>query len=308
MHRKYGPGRQLAGGTATWVSFLVLLWAPAACGWTQDVRDVRVEGVLVRLVDEVEVPARVPGVLEEVAVREGHRVDADTVLARVDDDEAVFASNRAELELKLAEDEARNDVRVRFATKAFEVNRAEYARAVESDKKYKRSVSQSELETLRLTMERSKLEIEQATHEQALAHTTQSVRGNELAFAQWKLKRHAIISPFQGVVVQLYKSRGEWVEPGDKVIRIVRMDRLRAEGFLDASQAAPDLVGSPTEVTVNNEHGEPLACSGTLVFVSPEIDPVNGQVRVWAEFENADGQLRPGMRGSMLVRRSAGSD
>lgn len=291
--------------TAMCVCVLVLPWARATCGRAQDVH---VEGVLVRLVDEVEVPARVSGVLEQVAVREGHRVDAQTVLARVDDKEAVFASKRAELELELAEDEARNDVRVRFATKAFEVNQAEYERAVESDRKYKRSVSESELETLRLTMERSRLEIEQAAHEQALAHTTRRVRSNELAFSKWKLQRHTIVSPFQGVVVQLYKSSGEWVEPGDKVMRIVRMDRLRAEGFLGTRQADPDLVGAPVQLTVNRKPDEPLACSGTLMFVSPEIDPVNGQVRVWAEFENADGQLRPGMRGSMIIRRIAGHD
>jgi multidrug efflux pump subunit AcrA (membrane-fusion protein) len=37
------------------------------------------------------------------------------------------------------------------------------------------------------------------------------------------------------------------------------------------------------------------------VFVSPEVDPVNGQVRVWAEVENRDGQLRPGVHGKLSI-------
>jgi multidrug efflux pump subunit AcrA (membrane-fusion protein) len=37
------------------------------------------------------------------------------------------------------------------------------------------------------------------------------------------------------------------------------------------------------------------------VFVSPEVDPVNGQVRVLAEVDNPDGVLRPGLRATMTI-------
>ena len=41
--------------------------------------------------------------------------------------------------------------------------------------------------------------------------------------------------------------------------------------------------------------------AGKLVFVNPEISPVNGQMRVWAEIENHDLKLRPGLRGSLTI-------
>jgi multidrug efflux pump subunit AcrA (membrane-fusion protein) len=40
---------------------------------------------------------------------------------------------------------------------------------------------------------------------------------------------------------------------------------------------------------------------GKIVFLDPEIDPVNAQVRIWAEVENTGLQLRPGMRASMKL-------
>jgi macrolide-specific efflux system membrane fusion protein len=38
-----------------------------------------------------------------------------------------------------------------------------------------------------------------------------------------------------------------------------------------------------------------------VVFVSPEVDPVNGQVRIWAEIDNKSLVLRPGLQGALLI-------
>ena len=44
-----------------------------------------------------------------------------------------------------------------------------------------------------------------------------------------------------------------------------------------------------------------IIVKGKIVFVSPEIDPVNAQVRVWAEVENPDLSLRPGLQAEMII-------
>ncbi len=41
--------------------------------------------------------------------------------------------------------------------------------------------------------------------------------------------------------------------------------------------------------------------AGQIVFVSPEVDPITGQVRVWAEIDNKDSRLRPGQPAKMVV-------
>ena len=40
---------------------------------------------------------------------------------------------------------------------------------------------------------------------------------------------------------------------------------------------------------------------GHIVYVSPEVHPVNGQVRIWAEVDNPRLELRPGTRGLLTV-------
>jgi macrolide-specific efflux system membrane fusion protein len=105
------------------------------------------------------------------------------------------------------------------------------------------------------------------------------------------------------VIVQVYVRKGEWVKPGQQALRIVNVDRLKAEGFIAAEQAAADLVGKT--VTLSLEQGsQRTAFDGTIVFVSPEVDPITGQVRVWAEIDNRDGRLRPGQPAKMVVARS----
>ena len=105
-----------------------------------------------------------------------------------------------------------------------------------------------------------------------------------------------------GVVVDVLHRPGEWVKPGDKVFRIVRTDRLRAEGFVKASDVLQDLRGAKVTVVPYLDDKPGPSFDGEIVFVSPEIDPVNGQVRVWADVENPKGKLRPGLRARMTIR------
>jgi multidrug efflux pump subunit AcrA (membrane-fusion protein) len=102
----------------------------------------------------------------------------------------------------------------------------------------------------------------------------------------------------------VHRRAGEWVAPGETLVRIVRIDRLRAEGFIDAALAEVDLVGAEARLAITSAGGEKRVFAGVVVFVSPEIDPVNGQVKIWAEIENRSLALRPGLRGELTVSPS----
>jgi macrolide-specific efflux system membrane fusion protein len=45
----------------------------------------------------------------------------------------------------------------------------------------------------------------------------------------------------------------------------------------------------------------PVQVDGRVVFVSPEVQPVNSQVRFWAEFDNENLRLRPGLTASLTI-------
>ncbi|MBW3542429.1 MAG: efflux RND transporter periplasmic adaptor subunit [Planctomycetes bacterium] len=262
---------------------------------------IHVESVLVTLDAQAEVPAREAGVLTTMGVREGDLVEEDQVLAVIDDAEAQLDKRRAQIELDIARLKSENDIIVRFAKAAAEVAKADYRRTLESREKFPKAVSDSELDHDRLTAEKAVLEIEQAEHEFQTEGMTAQLKENEYAKAVRGVERRKITSPISGVVVQVNRRRGEWVEPGNPVFRILRIDRLRAEGFLKAEQASRKLAGRRVVLKVDLPNQPGAEFEGRLVFVSPEIDPVGGQLRFWAEIENRDIELSPGMQGSLTI-------
>jgi len=265
---------------------------------------IEVESVVLRLIDEAEVPAQEAGVLTAVEVREGQRVQKGELLAQIDDQIARLALDAAKAQFEIARAKAANDVRLRYARKALEVSEAELRRSHESIERFAKSVSQSQLDVEELTVQRNRLEAEQAEHEQQVAHLELNAKENELAAATAQLARRRILAPLGGMVVQVYVRQGEWVEPGEKALRIVNIERLKAEGFVPAATANDTLVGRTVTVNVesqNNSAEETLPLSGKMVFVSPEVDPITGQVRVWAEIDNRGGRLRPGLPVKMVI-------
>ena len=263
--------------------------------------ELRVESVLLKLIEQADVPARDPGVIETVSVTEGDVVQKGDTLVQLDTVETRLDVGRAKLELSIAQQESKNDVDVRFAEKSLEVAAAELQRALDSVEDYPKSVSDTELDRLKLTAERTRLEIEQAKHVLAVAELNAELAQNALETAESKLDRQTVRAPIDGVVVQVYRRSGEWVEPGQQVVRILRMDRLRVEGFVDSSRVEDFPVGSSVELDVETDEETPTMFPGKLVYVSPEVDPVNNQVRVWAEIDNPEMRLKPGMSATMLI-------
>jgi membrane fusion protein, multidrug efflux system len=284
-----------------------LLAALALSGSTLAAEEVEVSSVLIKLIEQVEVPAREAGVLEAVRVREGEMVESGAALAQIDDAAPKFERRKAQLELAGARKLAESDVKVRFARKSAEVAQAELRRALESEKRLAESVTDSELDQLRLLLEKATLEIEQAQLDQELASTAGELKQNDVQSAEYAIGQRRITAPLTGFVAEINRHQGEWVQPGQTIMRILRLDRLRAEGLVDARAVRGDLNGRPVRLTVEQGKG-PVEFAGKIVFVSPEIDPVSGQVRVWAEIENSGLQLRPGLHGSMVIADAPAKD
>jgi RND family efflux transporter MFP subunit len=269
-----------------------------------DETPLKVDSVVLSLIEQVEVPARERGVLSDLHVKEGQIVKAGSVLAQIDDSQPQLALNRARIELKLARDQAENTAKLRLAKKSLELAEIEKKRAEDAVIRYRKAVSQSERDKLQLEVDRAKLQIEEAEKELSQAGINVEQSQNEVVIAENNIQRRRIVSPIDGIVVQVNHKQGEWVEPGKPVIRVVRIDRLRAEGFLDARHLSSPLAGRAVKLVVDLPGRGETAFRGELRFVSPEVDPIDGTVRLWAEVENNGLFLRPGLRGSLLIDRS----
>uniref|UniRef100_A0A7C4QHS0 HlyD family efflux transporter periplasmic adaptor subunit n=1 Tax=Schlesneria paludicola TaxID=360056 RepID=A0A7C4QHS0_9PLAN len=263
--------------------------------------ELRLPGVVVTLSEQVEVPAREAGVLLSLEVREGETVEAGQLVGQIDDRDARLLAARAEMELSQARQLAANDIKVRFARKSADVSRAELQRALDQVERLPKSVSKTELDRLHLVAERNLLEIEQAEVELQQLQMSVSLKEQDLEVARLKVERRKIVSPITGMVVQWKRRRGEWVEPGTPVVRIIRLNRLRAEGFAPATALPLSAMGREVTLKIELPGQPPLAFSGELTFVSPEVDPVNGQTRFWAEIDNPQLKLRPGQQGQLVI-------
>jgi len=296
---------------AAWALAAAACWmAAGAVGAEEPARTIEIPSAVVKIAEEAAVPSSDAGAIARLAVREGQIVEADAVLAELRDAVERLAVERAALEAEIAGKRAASDISVLYAKKSSDVARAELARSEETNTKYPKTVSETELNRLRLVRDRGDLEVKQAEREQEIAELTRSIRENEKKAAEQALTRRTIRTPLAGMVVELPRRRGEWVQPGDTVARVVRLDRLRVEGFLAARDARLELVGREISVRVakaadvagppNPTPAKPRDYRGRIVFVSPEIDPINDQVRIWAEVDNRDLRLRPGMQAVMI--------
>ncbi|NOZ39164.1 MAG: HlyD family efflux transporter periplasmic adaptor subunit [Planctomycetes bacterium] len=277
---------------------LVALQSSVASLCAEERPALRIESVVLRPLREAEVPAQQTGLLQQIVVEEGQRVEQGQVLVLLDARQAELAVARAKLEFAQAEAKAQNEISILYAEKALEVAKAELRRSSESIEQFAKSISQSQLDVERLTVEKLTLERRQAEHELVLERFGVQLKQTELEAARLQLSQHQLTAPFAGRVVLVRGRVGEWVEVGSQVLRLVAVDKLRAEGFLSAEQARADLVGKPVILSVAD--GETV--TGTLRFVSPEMEPVTRQVRVWAEIPNAEGGLRPGQQGTLEIK------
>jgi macrolide-specific efflux system membrane fusion protein len=277
------------------VAALLLLFAPLSL--VAD--EIKIPGALVKLIDQLDVPAREQGTVVQLKVQEGSRVPADSLLLQVDDTEARYAEDRARTELAIAAQQSASDVAVRLAERTLVTAEGELRRADAAREKLRNIVTDADYEKLRLAVDQARLAVEKAQQDRTVAQLQRDLKKVEAEFAARKTARFQAAAPFAGVVVQVHKHHGDWVEPGDKLLRLIRLDRLRVEAVLDAAVARPSLEGRPVTLTLDSG-GQ--AFQGKLTFVSPEIDPINRQVRVLAEIDNPNLALQPGSRGTLTIR------
>ena len=121
----------------------------------------------------------------------------------------------------------------------------------------------------------------------------------ELQLAQEAFERRHLRAPINGIVTKLAARQGESIAPSEPVITVVDTSRVR---FIAAVPAAAGQRLRPG-LNVRIDLGPEVRLSlrqAQLVFVSPVTDPASGLVEVIAEFDNADGVVRPGITGRLL--------
>ena len=272
-------------------------------------------GCLVTLMGDgdVEVPAQEQGVLMEIPVKEGQSVKKDETLAQVDDSQAKMAMEVARNQWLAAQAEADNEVSILYARAAFAVAQAEVQQALEANAQQPNTFSRSEVLERQLKARQYELQIQQAQHEKKVNGLKADEKHAELDAANLEVTRRHIASPLEGIVVKRFHHAGEWLRPGDPVVRVVRADRLRVEGMLSARASDPnyvlpaEVINQPVTITLDLPNNKQATFPGTVVFANPIVE-AGGQFLVHAEVENRQENgfwlLRPGLTVQMTIQRN----
>jgi macrolide-specific efflux system membrane fusion protein len=255
--------------------------------------------------DEAEVPAQEAGVLMELPVKEGDQVRIGDLLAKIDDSlprmEAVVAENK----WKVDDVKAKNEANINFAKAAAAVAESVCMRDKKSNERMAGSVTDADVETHKLDHIKAVLQIEVSEMEKTIAKYSCNVSKSEWDAANEKIERRRIKSPLDGQVQKISRHLGEWVMAGDTVLKVVRINKLRTDGYLKISEFAPEeIINRPVTIKIELARGRSSSFEGKIVFVDPIV--VNGnEYLVRAEIQNREenGQwlLRAGMNAEMTI-------
>lgn len=260
---------------------------------------------LLSLDAEVQVPAQEAGVLTSIPVHEGQQVAKGELLAQIDDMIPRAQQNVALYKLKVAEKQAADDIDVRYSISSYNFASAKLRRSLAANAKTPNTVTEEVLDEQRLDQKKSELMIEKSRKDFDVAGLQKQVSDAELKAADANVEHRRLLAPLDAVVIELARHEGEWVQAGDTVMRLVRVDQLRVEGLVDAKDYTPaEIQGRPVQVKVTLARGKQETFPGRIVFVNPVVR-TGGSFQVRAEVQNRkEGGfwvLSPGVKAEMTI-------
>lgn len=264
---------------------------------------INVDSAILKTVEVTSVAAQVQGLLNSVTVREGDRVKIRSPLASIQSTATELQLQRAKVALDVAQKNFENTIDIDLARKSFAVAENEFVRAIQANQRVEDVYPAMEVDRLKLVRDRANLEIDRSLRAKDISELELTKIQIEHRQLEDMLDKHNIQAPVAGMVVAVEKRVGEWVEPGTVVLRLVEIDRLRIEGFIKAEQADPELIDTQAQVQLQIS-GKTVETTAKLVFISPEVNPINSQVRVFLDLDNRDGRFRPGLRPKVWIPNS----
>lgn len=269
---------------------------------------VMVPHALVTAIDDVKVAARDAGTLTAISVKGGELVNGGFVLAEIDNRDTLAKQRIAQGELDAATAQYNSKAEIEAAKKGYEVANAEWEQAKEIRKITPGAISTQEYRRAEFQAQRAWAQIQVAETDNLVAGLTAKMKKAQLDATDIELMKKKIDAPIQGQIVEVYKHMGEWVQPGDQVLRLVRLDKVRVEGFVYAAEAGRgDVEGKPVKVTVYLPGEKQTVVNGRVDYASPLIEGSgrNRQYRIWAEVDNqfVDGNflIQPGASAEMHI-------
>jgi membrane fusion protein (multidrug efflux system) len=221
---------------------------------------------------EVEVRARVSGILLAQSYQEGAAVKAGDLLFRIDPAPYEIALSLAKAQL--AQEQARAD------QATAEANRQQALFGVQAA---------------------SVKEVDDAKSLAAAARAARDIAAAKVRSAELDLSYCEVRAPIAGFTGRLVRSEGSLVSPGADSLLTTVVQREQVWVRFGVSEddfqrlfAGDATAATRAQVEVLDAAGRPLAVVGRINFVAAQVESRLGTIQMRAEFPNADTRLLPG--------------
>ena len=241
----------------------------------------------IELIDRAQLAAAQNGIIDYDVPRRGDRVRKGEMIAKLDD-------SVPQASLRVAEAQAASDVDARVARAISKVAGKELASAEAANNIYDRTVSAVELERLKLTKTRSDLDVEKAQTDYQIA----KAREDE---ARSVLTTYEIKAPFDGVIRERFKQRGEAVRQGDPIVELVNDERVAVVANVPVDRLPGLQVGQMVGVKpAYGSDNRPAQGTIRLIDTFGDGQAVGKRVRVVIEVPN-DGRFFADLEAEVML-------
>jgi multidrug resistance efflux pump len=259
----------------------------------------------VNFIEDARVPAEEEGILTEVLAKDGQEVAKGQVLAKIDQKLVELQRDVAQAEFVVAQRRSQDYISIDYANKAAAVFRADYERKLNINVKMSGVISKAEIEQARLQWEQYILQAQKSEFERGIAELDMKVSEAKRKAAQEHIERSNIVARWNGVIDRVARFTGDWVKPGDPILRMYRMDRVRVTCNIDAFKYTPqDVDGQGVTVTVTLPGNVVETFQSRVERCSSSVD-LNDTFQVWTELDNRRAGGRPDgywiLRPNMIV-------
>ncbi|MEE2639810.1 MAG: HlyD family efflux transporter periplasmic adaptor subunit [Planctomycetota bacterium] len=240
----------------------------------------------VQLIHDVDVPALEAGQIKSILVKENQLIDPRQPIALLRDDAAQLQKEVAEKNRNVAEVDAENINRINYAKKSLEFAQDVYKRK-QLLYEQRNSISYVEFAEARYQESQAQLQLDEAFSQQKVAREKLGVEDVNIRAADDLINRHQVSSLLKSAeVADIYVQVGEWVNRGDKVARVIQMDRLKILGRADSKELFPwEIQDRPVVVTLQLPQNQTTTFNGKVVRVNAE-NTVSGKFFFEVEVEN----------------------
>lgn len=226
---------------------------------------------------DAQLSPRLSGLVADVLVDAGTRVEAGDVLLRQDDALARLALQRA----RAARDEAKTRLAEAERLRDEQEVLARDGRIPASSYKSQ----QAEARLARAALERLQVEV---------------------AEAQERVERHALVAPFAGVISGRHVDPGEWLETGARALDLIAVDRVRIDVQVPQRHIGDLETGAPARVRIDAIPDEQL--EGRLQAIVPVSDPDARTFLARVLADGSDARILPGLSAEVTLRTAAAEE